>query len=302
MDGLKLKKYLHTRRKKFDPLALLVSFAGLVTVIYALAEKGEFNNFLDTRSLLVVVCGTFAIILFQFDFKTFLQSIGFTIRSFLGTPDRKLANTLIELDRTIISNGKLTELREGEAITGELLNDVIFMHRQGLLFDEIDEFITARVRDELLGRRVAVDLLRKASLTAPALGLLGTVIGLIGVLKSLSDPSKIGPSMSLALMTTAYGAGLGSLIFTPLSGRLEHHNIIYLEVHEQLLNKVSILIKRDEHNIDHQFIAEAEFKASPLSADTPENTGADGNGNGDTETQAAEKPVGTRETLGMETP
>ena len=59
--------------------------------------------------------------------------------------------------------------------------------------------------------------------------------------------------MSLALMTTAYGAALSSLIFTPLAGRLDHHNTIYLSAHEQLLNKVSILLKREERNLTTHF-------------------------------------------------
>jgi chemotaxis protein MotA len=56
--------------------------------------------------------------------------------------------------------------------------------------------------------------------------------------------------MSLALMTTAYGAGLASLIFTPLAGRLEHHNHIFLECHKQILSKIGILIQRDDRSMD----------------------------------------------------
>lgn len=259
MEGLKLKKYLHTTHKKFDPLALMLSFVGLAAVIYALGLKEDISTFLDLRSFLVVVCGTLASILFQFDFRACASSVKLIFSSFWGTPGRKIANTITELDRTIIGNGRLNQLREGEKINGELLNDIIYMHKHGLFFEEIDEFVTSRVRDEILKRKVAVDLLRRAAIVAPALGLFGTVIGLIGVLKSLDDPSAIGPSMSLALMTTAYGAGLGSMIFTPLSGRLEHHNAVYLFAHEQLLNKIGILIKREDNSIDSQFVTKADF-------------------------------------------
>jgi chemotaxis protein MotA len=66
----------------------------------------------------------------------------------------------------------------------------------------------------------------------------------------MSSPGQIGPAMSLALMTTAYGAGLASLIFTPLAGRLEHHNHIFIECHKQFLAKVGLLIKRDDQSMD----------------------------------------------------
>ena len=155
-----------------------------------------------------------------------------------------------QLDEAILGERGLSELREGSEIDGELLNDVVYMHNQGLIFEEIDEFVTSRISEEFLEKKTTVHLLNRAALIAPALGLFGTVMGLIGVLKSLSDPSNIGPSMSLALMTTAYGAGLGSLVFTPLAGRIEHHNEIFMEFHKQFLSKVSILLNRDERRMD----------------------------------------------------
>jgi chemotaxis protein MotA len=56
--------------------------------------------------------------------------------------------------------------------------------------------------------------------------------------------------MSLALMTTAFGSVLGSLVFTPLAGRLEHHNSVYVETHKLLMNRVSVLLQREERQLD----------------------------------------------------
>lgn len=258
MDGLKLKKYMSTTKKGFDPTALVLSITGLVGVVFSIAYQEDMSTYLDMRSFLVVVCGTFASVLFQFDFKTSLHSIRLVLASFLQTPDKKVVKIITSLDEAIIRDMSVTELSEGAEVNGDLLNDMVYMHRQGLLFDEIDDFVSARIADEFLGRKVAVDLLRRAAVIAPALGLFGTVIGLIGVLNSLSDPSMIGPSMSLALMTTAYGAALGSLVFTPLAGRLEHHNVIYLEAHQQLLTKLGILIRREEQDLTRELIPDEE--------------------------------------------
>ena len=253
MEGLHLKKYMLTSRKRFDPVALVVSVVGLAAVVFAISAKESFDTYFDLRSILVVVVGTFASLLFQFDFGSTLHSLKLIMMSFLGTPDKGIVTTIRQLDSAVLEGLKLQDLREGDEITGELLNDIVYMYRQGLLFEEIDEFVGSRISDEYLGRKVAVDYLRRAAIIAPALGLFGTVIGLIGVLKSLSDPSQIGPSMSLALMTTAYGAGMGSIIFTPLAGRLEHHNTIYVEIHQQILAKINILLKRDERDPKSEF-------------------------------------------------
>jgi chemotaxis protein MotA len=56
---------------------------------------------------------------------------------------------------------------------------------------------------------------------APGLGMLGTVIGLIGMLKNLEDKSALGPNMAVALITTLYGSMMANLIMIPLSGKLK---------------------------------------------------------------------------------
>ena len=250
MNGTSLDKYLRKRNKKFDPTAIIISGIGLVSVIFTIVsyEKSA-ASFLDTRSLIIVFGGTLASILFQFDLMSSLNCLKLTTQSLIKTPEKTLRNIMNQLDEAIINQLQLKDLRGGTDLNGEILNDIVYMQTQGLLLEEIQGFVTARITDEFLDRKVAVDILRRASIIAPALGLFGTVMGLIGVLKTLSDPAQIGPSMSLALMTTAYGAGLGSLVFTPLSGRLDHHNTIFLETYEQLLNKLAIILNREERQI-----------------------------------------------------
>ena len=257
MKGMKTKKYLQTTRKRFDPAALVFGIAGLAAAFVAVSTADLKYYFIDVRSILVVVGGTLASLLFQFDFGSTLQSCILIGKSFAGTPDKKITTVLNQLDDAILNDSSLAELRDGSEIDGEILNDIIYMHRHGLLFEEIDEFVTSRIADDFLARQIAVSLLKRAAMIAPAMGLFGTVMGLIGVLKTLGDPGAIGPSMSLALMTTAYGSALSTLVFTPLSGRIEHHNTIYLEIHEQLLSKVNILLKREERRLDRLQMPEA---------------------------------------------
>ena len=69
----------------------------------------------------------------------------------------------------------------------------------------------------------------KASAYAPAFGVIGTLMGLINLLKSLDDPDAIAPAMALALVTTFYGTILSNLIFTPISNKLRvRHEEEYL--------------------------------------------------------------------------
>lgn len=64
-------------------------------------------------------------------------------------------------------------------------------------------------------------MLEKAGEFAPAWGMIGTLIGLVLMLNNLDDPSSIGPSMAVAIITTFYGAVLANLVFLPMAGKLE---------------------------------------------------------------------------------
>jgi chemotaxis protein MotA len=258
MNGLKEKKYLSISKKRFDPITVFFStgllFAVLLTAVGIDTEVGIGSGnallFNDFRSFFFVVGGTVGILLFQYDLETFFHTFLLVLRSFIANPVKYLNPAIEELDETIIKGSSIIDMREGKEITGELLNDIIYMIREKLFYEEIEDFVSNRVATIFLMRKVAVSLLNKGAKVAPALGLLGTVIGLIEVLQSLEDPTKIGPAMSLALMTTAFGSVLGSLFFTPLAGRLEHHNSVYVETHKLLMNRISVLIKREERQLD----------------------------------------------------
>ena len=258
MQGLKDNKYLVSSKKRFDPFTLVFSVTLLAAVLISALGidtglgVGSGNTFLfkDFRSFFFVVGGTIGVLLFQFDIETFVSTFLLVIRSFIASPTKRITKLMEELDETIIKGSSIIELREANEITGELLNDIIYMIKEKLFYEEIEDFVSTRIASAFLVRKVAVSLLNKGAKIAPALGLLGTVIGLIEVLQSLEDPTRIGPAMSLALMTTAFGSVLGSLFCTPLAGRLEHHNSMYVETHKLLMNRVSVLIRREDRQLD----------------------------------------------------
>jgi chemotaxis protein MotA len=82
----------------------------------------------------------------------------------------------------------------------------------------------------------SADVLRRASEYAPAMGLIGTLIGLVQMLGNLQDPTSIGPTMALALLTTFYGAVLANIVFSPLAAKLERNS-----AEEALVNHVYLL-------------------------------------------------------------
>jgi chemotaxis protein MotA len=87
--------------------------------------------------------------------------------------------------------------------------------------DEAERVMAAEAAAIAEHGRVAVDTLRRAAEVAPAMGLIGTLIGLVQLLGQLSDPSAIGPALAVALLTTLYGAIIANMILAPLATKLE---------------------------------------------------------------------------------
>jgi chemotaxis protein MotA len=66
-------------------------------------------------------------------------------------------------------------------------------------------------------------LLRRAGEVAPAMGLIGTLIGLVQMLSNLDNPASIGPAMAVAILATLYGAALANMALLPLAYKLERN-------------------------------------------------------------------------------
>jgi len=72
----------------------------------------------------------------------------------------------------------------------------------------------------------------------PSYGMMGTVIGLIGMLQNLDDKSAIGPNMAVALVTTLYGSLLANMFLTPITNKLTYHNGLEIQVKEMVIEGV----------------------------------------------------------------
>ena len=81
----------------------------------------------------------------------------------------------------------------------------------------------------------AAGLYEKAASYAPYFGMIGTLIGLINMLKNMSDPDTIGPNMSVALVTTLYGSMLANWISTPIATKLSTNNDIEIMMKEVMI-------------------------------------------------------------------
>ena len=98
------------------------------------------------------------------------------------------------------------------------------MVMDGMPIEEVERVLRREVDEMIFRHRKSASVLRKAAEIAPAMGLIGTLIGLVQMLGNLDDPATIGPSMAIALITTFYGAVLANMVFAPLAAKLERNS------------------------------------------------------------------------------
>jgi len=93
--------------------------------------------------------------------------------------------------------------------------------------------------------RAAADFWSAVADAAPAMGMIGTIVGLIGMFMRMNDPASIGPSMALALLTTLYGIILSGIIAGPIAGRLERLSEAEIAWQTRVLERFEMLARAE---------------------------------------------------------
>jgi chemotaxis protein MotA len=109
----------------------------------------------------------------------------------------------------------------------------------GIEVDEVENIMRKEINAILQRHETSTRILHKAAEIAPAMGLIGTLIGLVLMLGNLSDPTTIGPSMAVALLTTLYGAMLSYMVLTPLATKLERNTRDEARIMSIYLNSIA---------------------------------------------------------------
>jgi chemotaxis protein MotA len=112
----------------------------------------------------------------------------------------------------------------------------IAMVVDGVPGDEVESILRRDMIATAQRHAKSASVLRRASELSPAMGLIGTLIGLVQMLTNLDDPSTIGPSMAVALLTTFYGAVMANMILVPLAAKLERNSAL-----EETVNHIYVL-------------------------------------------------------------
>lgn len=209
--------------ERIDFGTILGAVCGFGLVVVAIYGGGNLSLFADFHSFLIVVGGALGATFITFPLSEFGRAIGALKTAFF--PDHHSVETrtkkLLEIARRF-RNSTAKDSIGREILEGE---DQFFRDGVDLLTEGYDKDAIKKILETDLSfledrHRRAAHLFQTLGTVAPAMGLIGTLIGLVQMLRNLNDPQSIGPAMAIALITTFYGAVLANMVFIPIAGKL----------------------------------------------------------------------------------
>lgn len=204
-------------------LGMVVSF-GLI--IAALMAGGDVLLFVDAPSMLIVFGGTIGATLTHYPLGTVIK-VGAVVRKTLiaKTPSTSaIIDEFMDYANRARREGILALESIVKGIDSAYLRKGLQLTVDGLEPDAIQAIMETEIGNTESRHETGIELMGALAAYAPALGMIGTVIGLVQMLKTMDDPSSIGPAMAVALITTFYGAVLANLVFLPIVGKLKHRS------------------------------------------------------------------------------
>jgi len=202
---------------------MLTAFLLVAGAIYL---GGSPLAFINLQGVMIVVLGTFAVTAISFRLQEMI-SLPHSIWILLRHGQREPTEEALKVMKIAVEARKHNDVAMLERLIPRLKDTPFLMQAIQLVADatapeEIEQIMRREASTTSARHMRSVDFLRRAGDVAPAMGLIGTLIGLVRMLGNLANPEQIGPAMAVALLTTFYGAILAHLVFIPLAAKTEH--------------------------------------------------------------------------------
>jgi chemotaxis protein MotA len=215
----------------------------VVSVLLSEGIKG-FVPFLNVEAFFVVMGGTFCALLVNYPIREVLKLAKVTRKVLTSTEQEDMTSiitTFVELSKKARAEGFLALENNVKNMTNDFLKRGVQM-----VIDGLDKEFIANMMETELGlirerHKVGQEIFTALGTYAPAFGIIGTVLGMILMLNSITDVEQVPRRMALALAAAFYGLSSGYLIFLPMSGKLRRKSDDELLVKEIIIRGVLLL-------------------------------------------------------------
>lgn len=202
-------------------LATIVGMLGaLALIVMSMLMSGELGMFVNGPSLVIVVGGTVFAVMAKYGMGQFLGAMKVAGKSFSSKlPDPyELIEEIVALADEARKGGLLS--LEGKEVSSDFLQRGIQLLVDGHDPDVVKTLLSIDKNKAMERHTTGSSIFLAMADMAPAMGMIGTLIGLVAMLANMDDPKSIGPAMAVALLTTLYGAIIANAMCGPISDKL----------------------------------------------------------------------------------
>ena len=193
-------------------------------VIASIMYGGSITSFIDVPSILIVVIGTFMVSFVNYPAGTVFGAVKVALKTLkyaLPVDPVTFIPQVVEYAQLARKQGILALEAQIESVEDPFLKKGLQLLVDGVDPETVEAILDDEVEAVTTRHKEGAKIFTSLGTIAPAMGLIGTLIGLVNMLQNMDDPSAIGPAMAVALLTTFYGAILANMIFNPMAGKLQ---------------------------------------------------------------------------------
>lgn len=237
-------------------IGVMAALGMLIWSLYS-SSDGVLGVFVDVPSVILVVGGTIFVVLSTQALEKFLSLVSVLKRSLLVRRQSVSASIekIVELGELARREGVLSLENALGDVDDEFLANGIRLVIDGTAASEIEQILEAEL-DAMEQRHMqGKSILDNFGKYSPAMGMIGTLIGLVAMLSNMDEPSKIGTGMAVALLTTMYGAILANMVWLPLADKLAYRHEEEMQLRTVMLKGVLSLQAGDNPRITQAKLA-----------------------------------------------
>lgn len=203
----------------------LIGIIGIIgSLYYAFTQEGGgFKGYLHPGAIVLLAVAPPSIMLLSHSFTDFITGFHLLFSALtnrIKEQHEEVIEALTYASKTVRSEGLGAILPLRDRAKYPLLRDGLSLIVNDFKADEIRNNLMARVNAKQTQMSLASHLFQEMSKVSPGVGMIGTLMGLIGMLSHIEDPSKIGSNMALAMITTLYGLIVGTIIYAPFGEKI----------------------------------------------------------------------------------
>ncbi len=194
---------------------------GVTVVLLAILTESEIQIFFNVPGILIVLGGTFAATMVRFPLHGVFVAFPEGIKAAF-TNEKESPRDYIEQAIKICKRARKSGLPsiENVKVRNAFFKRGVQMCADGRDIEYIRKVLTKEMALSIQRKEVGERVFQSIGEAAPAFGMFGTLVGLVQMLSTMSDPTSIGRAMAIALLTTLYGVLLANLVALPISDKL----------------------------------------------------------------------------------